>query len=247
MTVGHDDNQTLPEIEPIPVKLTPEDLGILQGAAEFTPVFSAWQTFIFLGISGETQPQAFLPADLRRRRVYMKVSSTAPIGVATNNTGTVAAPGAGAVIAQRTAANVTPGWYFINWNVGESGTLGAGDVNNMSLNQGATLLATANIPGAGQFQQATFGPVFLTGSQNITVKAVGAATAGSTYNAQFTLQPTAVQSNGYVLIGQLGQVSNGQGGRLFAGQAWETHAHSQLYIAGDGVTPLTITYEVERD
>lgn len=235
---------------PVPVKLQPEDLQIIQTAAEFTAVFSGWTTISYQGIPAETQPAVFLPADLRRRRCYFKVNlANVVTGVASNNTGSVTSPTAGQNIAQRLGSNIVPGWYIINWEAGESGTLAAVDVNNMQLFQGATLLATANVPGAGNFNQAQYGPVFLSGASAVSVKATSTATVGAVYNTQFTLQPVANPNpnSGYVLIGQLGEVSNGKGGQVFAGQNWETHAHSQLYIAGDGVTPLTVTMEVERD
>lgn len=52
---------------------------------------------------------------------------------------------------------------------------------------------------------------------------------------------------GYVLVGALGQVSNGQGGRIYSGQRWKLENHSLLYIAGDGASALNVALLIERD
>ena len=83
-------------------------------------------------------------------------------------------------------------------------------------------------------------------ANSLSVKAIGAATAGTTYSAQLTL--TAVQQyQGFINVGTLGQVQNGQGGRVYAGQKWEIRAHGLLYFTGDGATPLTVVVNEERD
>jgi hypothetical protein len=229
------------EMEPIPV--------IIQQASEFTAVYSAWETFLFTGIAQETLPQPFLPQDIRRRRAYFKVAGLTT-GAPASAQGSVTSPGATATIATITAASIAPGFYNILWNVSLSGTLAAGDTNNFRLRQGSTAIATAaNIPVAGTYPQPTIGPIFLSGASSINVVSIAAGTVGAVYGAEIQLDPvSSAAGNGFVLVGELNKVANGVGGRLYPGQAWETHSHAAVWIAGDGVTPgLVVTLEVERD
>ncbi len=81
----------------------------------------------------------------------------------------------------------------------------------------------------------------------VSVRAIAAGTVGAIYSAEVTLIPLAVPG-GFVLVGQYGQVQNGQGGKLVPGDPrWELRSHSPLWIAGDGVTALYVTLLVERD
>jgi hypothetical protein len=236
------------EIPPLEVQLSRTDMDYIRAAAEFTPTYSAWETFLFSGTALETIPVPFLPADLQRRRAYFKVATPGTAQPVTAQ-GSVTSPGASAVIATIPAVSITPGQYLINWTVGLGGTPGAGDTDNFRLRIGATGVDTSANPGiTGQWTQAPYGPVFLNGANSVSVIAVAAGTAGAVYDANITLQPVAPAASGFVLIGELGKVSNGQGGRIYAGQSWETHSHAAIWIAGDGITPgLAVTLEVERD
>jgi hypothetical protein len=102
-----------------------------------------------------------------------------------NATGTVAAPGAGATVASLSLPN---GTYQVEWTVELAGTPGAGDVNNFALFIGAAQIATSvnlgangNYPQENAQAQVTFGPLTL------AVKAIGAATVGSSYTANIVV------------------------------------------------------------
>lgn len=93
-----------------------------------------------------------------------------------------AAPGAGATIASISLGN---GVYQVEWTLEITGTPGAGDVDNVQLFIGGTLIATSvNLGAVGEYGQeeanaaVTFGPLVL------AWKAIGAATAGSTYKIE---------------------------------------------------------------
>lgn len=99
----------------------------------------------------------------------------------------VAAPGLGVAVATIAAGSLPAGYYEIVVNVGVSGTLAAVDGTNMELKVGGTSVmvmansainTTAN-PIAGPYVFRTL----LTGSQNLTVNAIAAATASSVYHA----------------------------------------------------------------
>lgn len=102
--------------------------------------------------------------------------------------GTVAAPGAGTVIAQLTG--LPAGTYMVNWAVELTGALAAADANNLVLFTGAGNVQVAIAPpAAGEYPQE---PVEVTIPANgtIGVKAIGTATAGTVYTAQFAISPT---------------------------------------------------------
>jgi hypothetical protein len=228
-------------MEPIPVTFIRE-------ADEFTPVFGAWQTYSLLGVAAETTQQVqLLPADTRRRKAWIAVNS-APVETTTEFEGSAAAPAAnGNVVLVSASSLPPPGVYQVNWRVGLDGTVSAADLNNFKLVFGSLLLNGVNNPVVGDYPQP---PVTITipvgNVSTLSVKAIGAATVGSTYSAQITLTPLTV-FNGFISVGTLGQVQNGQGGRIYAGQKWEIRAHSLLYFAGDGSTPLSVVVNVERD
>lgn len=229
------------EMEPIPVKL-------IQDAAEFTPVTGAWQSFSMVGVAAETTQQVqLLPTDKRRRRAWLQVN-TVPTEITTEFEGSAAAPAAnGNVLLIGTGALPPPGTYTVNWKVGLDGTVSAADLNNFKLVFGSVLLNGINNPVVGEYPQPPVSITILPGNANtLSVKAIGASTVGSTYSAQITLTPMQV-FNGFINVGTLGQVQNGQGGRVYAGQKWEIRAHDMVYFTGDGATPLNVTVLVERD
>lgn len=108
--------------------------------------------------------------------------------VPTSVTGSVVAPAAGATIIATGA--LPAGTYDVTVTVGLQGPAAAGDANNFQLFNGATLVGTSVNPGAqGEYPQPTVG---LTVAQNgvLTVKALGAGTAGVTYSATIDVNPT---------------------------------------------------------
>lgn len=236
-------------LEAIPVKLDADDVALIRGAAEFTPVFSSWQTFSLQGVATEaTQQVPLLPADLRRRRAYVQVNS-APAETTLQFEGSAAAPAANAnVLLISAAALPPPGVYQITWRVGLDGTPAApADLNNFKLVFGSLLLNAVNDATVGDYLQPPVTIQIPVGNTStLSVKAIGAATAGTTYSAQIVLTPLA-SFNGFITVGALGQVQNNQGGRIYAGQKWEIRSHSPLFFVGDGVTPLVVVVNVERD
>lgn len=102
--------------------------------------------------------------------------------------GQQAAPAAGTTIAQ--IVPVGGATYAISWTVELAGAVAAADANNFALFRGATQLDVSVNPAVvGQYQQLTvvdnnpFGLAY-------AVKAVGAATAGTTYTVQMSIVPT---------------------------------------------------------
>jgi hypothetical protein len=250
MTVTHEPVTNVSSDEPVtvPVKLTDADLAYIRAAGENTPVFAAWQSFVFTGIPADTQPIQILPADLKRRRAYLQVRGT--LGAPGQVEGSVTSPGANVAIANMAATALAPGWYTVQWAVELDGTVSATDENNFILKGpglGAGLNDT-NDAAVGRYPQPTVTIYVPAGNGTaLSVRSVGAGTVGAIYSAQISVTPLVV-NGGFVLVGQLGQVSNGQGGKIIPGDPrWEIRAHSSLYIAGDGATAVNVTLYVERD
>jgi hypothetical protein len=83
------------------------------------------------------------------------------------------------------------GEWVINWTVAFGGTPGAGEVNNLTLNQAAALISQSeNGSTAGvEYPQAQTTVSIPAGGATIAVKSVLAGTAGSVYFAQITATP----------------------------------------------------------
>lgn len=98
-----------------------------------------------------------------------------------------AAPAAGATVASIALNN---GVYQIFWTLELSGTPGAGDVDNVQLFIGSTLVATSvNLGAVGNYLQVQVQvPVFF-GPLTLAWKAIGAATVGSTYKVEANIIP----------------------------------------------------------
>lgn len=232
----------------VPVTLTDEDRRYLTAVTEATPVFAAWQTVSFQGVATETQPLQILPADLRRRRAFIQVRGV--LGSPAQVEGSVTGPGANVAITTIAIASLPPGWYDVNWTVELDGTVAAAEQNNFIL-KGPGLgggFNSTNDPTVGRYPQPTVRMYVPPGNGTaLSVRSVGAGTGTAIYSAQISITP-AIVPGGFILIGQLGQVSNGQGGKIFVGDPrWEIRAHSPLWIAGDGLTTLNVTLLVERD
>jgi hypothetical protein len=125
--------------------------------------------------------------DVRRLTVS---GLSSPSGVYATNSGQVTSPAAGGQIVAISAANITPGFYLIQWSVGLSGTLAAGDVNNFRLRQGTTSLAVSDNPDvSGEWPQQAYGPIYLSGAQGVNIQAVAVGTVGAIYSATVTIVP----------------------------------------------------------
>jgi hypothetical protein len=99
--------------------------------------------------------------------------------------GTSAAPAAGTAIATIGKANLPPGTYVISVDVALRGTPGPADDINVQLQAGATVITKLPIIGVAGFNGWDYGPYqrTLDGNTDLTMNAVGNATAGSVYVA----------------------------------------------------------------
>lgn len=106
---------------------------------------------------------------------------------AVNAEGNAAAPGAGAAVA--TTPAVVAGTYSVAWTVGVESSAAAADTNNFALFVGGVQVATSVNPGAiGEYAQPAIQVAMATGA-TVQVKAIGAASAGSTYSASISVIP----------------------------------------------------------
>lgn len=107
-----------------------------------------------------------------------------------NVSGNVVAPGAGAAIV--TTPALAAGTYVVTWTVGLQGAAAAADSNNFQLFNGAAAVEVSVNPGAaGEYPQAQ--AVFtVAAGATVSVKAVGAGTAGVTYSADLNVTPDGV-------------------------------------------------------
>lgn len=114
------------------------------------------------------------------------LSSAVPI----SKRGTAAAPAAGATIA--TTGALAAGTYTVNWSVELDGAPAAADENNFQLFNGASPVVISINPGvAGVYPQPP-SEIIVTAGNTVSIKSVGAATAGVNYTANLTLTPVAV-------------------------------------------------------
>lgn len=103
--------------------------------------------------------------------------------------GSVVAPGAGATIA--TTPALAAGTYDVTWTVELQGAAAATDANNFELVNGAGVVLVSVNPGAaGVYQQPAVRIVVAAGA-TVSVKAVGAGTAGVTYTVDLAVTPNA--------------------------------------------------------
>lgn len=102
-----------------------------------------------------------------------------------------AAPGAGVTIASLSLPN---GVYQVTWFLEISGTPGAGDTDNAALFINATQIGqSANAGAVGTYGPFTAQANVVFGPLTLAVKAVGAATAGTTYRVM--LQATGISNS----------------------------------------------------
>ena len=98
--------------------------------------------------------------------------------------GTAAAPSAGGAVATLSSASLPMGFYEIVVDVRLDGTMGTAERDNFEVRRGSTAISRVLV---SDVADATPGSVRLylnlTGSQNVSVNATGAATASSVYAA----------------------------------------------------------------
>lgn len=181
---------------------------------------------------------------------------TGPLqGASVTTSGQQTSPGAAATI---TSQALAAGTYQVQWTVVLSGTLGAGDANNLQLTNGATQVAVSNNAGAaGTYVQQTATIVVPAGGATVAVKSVAAATVGGTYAAQLTTTPTPGTTGDQAT---LYRETSGQGGlvqnklRTFTGAApndmWEParlflRSPESLALTGSGLLAANVTLSGE--
>lgn len=120
--------------------------------------------------------------------------------VATDAEANVVAPAAGATVV--TLSGLAGGNYTLKWTVGLQGAAAAADADNFQILNGVTVLEGSINPGAaGNYVQPDI-VVTVPASGSITVKAIGAGTAGVTYSASVSLIPTGI-------IDAIGEITSG--------------------------------------
>lgn len=104
--------------------------------------------------------------------------------------GSVVAPAANAVIAQQTG--LAAGTYRIHWEVELQGAAAAADANNFKLvGPAGSILVSVNQGAAGVYAQID-ADITVAQNSTVSVQAVGAGTAGVTYSANLSLDPTSL-------------------------------------------------------
>lgn len=107
-----------------------------------------------------------------------------------NVEGSVVAPAALTTIA--TTTSIPAGEYTVNWEVELLGAAAAGDANNFELIVGGNPgIPSLNAGAAGQYPQVPE-QVFLLNNQLVSIKNIGAGTAGVTYAVQLGLVPASI-------------------------------------------------------
>jgi len=169
--------------------------------------------------TGEVEPLPVLPtstditvitADCRLVGWSLRDTSTP---AASQNSGLVVSPGAGAAIA--TVTGLKAGTYDVNWTTGLQGAAAAADANNFQLKNGVTVVENSiNAGAAGAYTQ-TSARITVPANGTVTVNAIGAGTVGVTYLADLEVVPSLVgatvveiQDSGNIL----GEVSLPPGG-----------------------------------
>jgi hypothetical protein len=181
---------------------------------------------------------------------------TGPLqGASTTTSGQQTSPGAAATI---TSQALAAGTYVVQWTVVLSGTLGAGDANNLQLTNGATQVAVSlNAGAAGTYIQQTATVVVPAGGATVAVKSIAAATVGGTYAAQMTTTATPGTTGDQAslyreTVGLGGQVQNKL--RTFTGappnDVWEParvfiRSPEALTLVGSGLLASTVTLSGE--
>lgn len=140
-------------------------------------------TIVEIPVGGQIGPAAALNCF-----AYPSAPASISPGVSIQGDASVTSPAAGGAIASIT---LPQGTWTIAWGVRSSGTTGAGDSNNMQLQQGAAVLLIADVPAGGNnttVQNAVTVEI-PAGGATISVNAIAVATVGAIYTAQITATP----------------------------------------------------------
>jgi hypothetical protein len=120
-------------------------------------------------------------------RLYGWSLGDASAAAPAQNTGSAVAPAAGATIASITG--VSGGSFDVKWTVELTGAAAAADLNNFVLtNNAGNILASVNPAAAGTYPQQP-AEATMAFADTVSVKAIGAGTAGVTYTATIELVP----------------------------------------------------------
>lgn len=149
-----------------------------------------------LTLAPGSDPVRMFPADPNRQELILRAVdpgdplSDSTAGQSTFAQGSVTSPGALANIV--TLAIATEGTYDIQWTVQLSGTLGAPELNNFGVHDGA-LQVGQSINGitAGIYVQQTT-RAYVPAGTTMAVYAIGAGTVGAIYTAGITLTPVII-------------------------------------------------------
>ena len=164
----------------------------------------------------------------------------ATTAIPNESSGTVVAPGAGAVIAQLTG--LPAGEYEVTWTVGLAGAAAAADANNFELFDTAGNVIQSINPGlAGDYPQNN-AVITVTAGQTIGVKAIGAGTAGVTYSADLTIDPTQFPEtvveirDGNNAIGEVSFLSERSSSQWFGPQGPYLNTGVTIHVVSGAVT-----------
>jgi len=160
--------------------------------------------------------------------------------VATDVSGSVVAPGAGATIV--TTGALAAGTYNIAWAVGLAGPAALADTNNFQLKSSSGNILVSINPGvAGTYPQANAQVTIPTGA-TISVVAIVAGTAGVTYSADVAVTPT-VTIDAVVEIQDAGQQlaevsmgANGSSSQDFARPGIHVRSSVIIHVVSGTVT-----------
>ena len=190
------------------------------------------------------------------RRVSLAgLTAAAPAGASTTVSGQQTSPGAAATIAA--TGTLPAGTYLVQWTAVLSGTLGAGDANNLQLTNGATQVATSlNAGAAGTYVQQSATVVVPAGGAIVAVKSIAAATVGGVYAAQLTAAPQATLGDSCKLYREMNTPTAGNPQNFLhkfteASADWEPgggvilHSPDTLILAGSGLSASGVVMNLE--
>lgn len=154
--------------------------------------------------------------------------------------GAVVAPAAGATIVSLTG--LVSGLYRVGWTVELLGAAAAADANNFQLvpSVGDTI-ASLNAGAAGVYPQQEV-EYFLNVFGSVTIKSIGAGTAGVTYAAQLTLEPTSLAASvvelqdGNNAIAEIGLPAGASDTSWFGREGVYVRQQIKLHVVSGAVT-----------
>lgn len=157
----------------------------------------------------------------------------------TSAEGSVTAPAAGATVA---VTGVVPsGEYDISWTVSLEGAAAVADTDNFALFAGATQIATSVNAGlAGNYAQPEVTAI-LAANETLSVKAIGAGTAGVEYSADISADPaneivTRVNiMDGTRVVAALSMKANDNDSRSLGEAGWRIYTGISLAVLSGSV------------